>query len=146
MKSITLPSLALPMRMPRFQPPVMRGGARLRIGAVEHVVLVDEDAAQAAELLPLLEELAVLVEDLEPDVAAVGDEEPSAANRWRGRAAMRNSPGPEPSFPSDLMNLPSLVNFEIRATVSAAHWRSVRMPVGDEDVAVGRHDDVVRFA
>jgi hypothetical protein len=31
----------------------------------------------AAELLPLLEELAVLVEDLNPVVAAVADEQPS---------------------------------------------------------------------
>ena len=52
-------------------------GVGLGIGAVEHVVLVDVDAAQTAELLPLLEELPVLVEDLQAVVGAVGDEQPA---------------------------------------------------------------------
>src|SRR3954468_4020518 len=34
--------------------------ARLRVGDIEHVVLVDGDAARPAELLPLGDELAVL--------------------------------------------------------------------------------------
>src|SRR5215471_19657010 len=49
--------------------------ARLRVGDIDHVILVDEHAARAAELLPLGDELAVLVEDLQAVVLAVGDEE-----------------------------------------------------------------------
>ena len=40
-----------------------------------HVVLVDVDAARPAELRPLLDELAVLIEDLDAVVAAVADEQ-----------------------------------------------------------------------
>ena len=50
---------------------------RCRVGDVDDVVLVDEDAARPAELLPLGEELAVLVEDLDAAVDAVGDEQPA---------------------------------------------------------------------
>src|SRR5262249_48662326 len=48
---------------------------RLRVGDIDAVVLVDPHAAWPAELLPLGEELAVLVEDLEAAIGAVGDEQ-----------------------------------------------------------------------
>src|SRR5215475_3177797 len=51
--------------------------ARLRVGDIDLVVLVDPHAARPAELLPFGEELAVLVEDLEAVVGAVGDEQAS---------------------------------------------------------------------
>jgi hypothetical protein len=41
-------------------------GTRLRVGDVDRVVLGDEDAARAAELPPLVEKRAVLIEDLNP--------------------------------------------------------------------------------
>src|SRR5207244_1809884 len=41
----------------------------LRIGHVQRVVLVDVNAARAAKLLPLIDELPVLVEDLDAAVA-----------------------------------------------------------------------------
>src|SRR6188508_554478 len=47
----------LPVRVPL--------GARLRVDRVELVVACDEQPAHPAELLPLLEELAVLIEDLD---------------------------------------------------------------------------------
>src|SRR5262249_37145669 len=49
--------------------------SRLRVGDIDLVVLVDPDTARPAELFPLGEELAVLVEDLEAAVGAVGDEQ-----------------------------------------------------------------------
>src|SRR4051812_33676285 len=58
---------ALPSRM-------RRDAVRLGIGDVDHAV-ADRDAARAAELLPLGDESAVEVEDLDAVVAAVGDEE-----------------------------------------------------------------------
>src|SRR5579884_1893274 len=51
--------------------------ARFRVGDVEHVALVDVKPARPAELLPLGDEAAILVENLDPVVAAVGDEQPS---------------------------------------------------------------------
>ena len=85
MKYLTVPSFALPIRMPRFHPswPCMpplpsRHGLRFGVGHVDHVVLVDEDAARPAELRPLVDELAVLIEDLDPVVVAIADEQPAA--------------------------------------------------------------------
>ena len=43
---------------------------------IQRVVLVDPDAARAAELRPLIEEASVLVENLNATVASIGDEEP----------------------------------------------------------------------
>src|SRR6266446_4464836 len=50
--------------------------AGLRVGDIDHVVLVDGDAARAAELSPLGEEFPVLIEDLDAAIGAVGDEQP----------------------------------------------------------------------
>src|SRR5882762_476431 len=52
--------------------------ARLRIRHVDDVVLVDVDAARAAELRPLVDEIAVLIEDLDAVVAAVAEKQPAA--------------------------------------------------------------------
>src|SRR5262249_59949419 len=57
-------------------PAGIRLAVRLRVRDVEDVTLVDVDAAGPSELLPLLEELAVLVEDLDAVVRAVGHEQP----------------------------------------------------------------------
>src|SRR5260370_18967682 len=48
----------------------------LRIRHIEHVVLVDEDGARPAELLPFGEQPPVQVENLDAAVDAVGDEQP----------------------------------------------------------------------
>src|SRR5581483_7536706 len=47
-------------------------GIGLRVGNVEDVVLVDEDAARPAELAPLRGEVAVGIENLDAAVRAVG--------------------------------------------------------------------------
>src|SRR5882672_10200618 len=52
------------------------GRAGQRIGDIEHVAL-DEDAAGAAELPPLRQELSLLVENLDAAVGAVGDIKPT---------------------------------------------------------------------
>ena len=64
MKALTLPSFALPILIPRSHPPDASWcySRRLRVGDVDVVVLVDEHAARTAELEPLIDELAVLVE------------------------------------------------------------------------------------
>src|SRR5580704_8282212 len=49
----------------------------LRVGDVDHIVLVDERRARPAELLPFGEELAVRVEDLDAGVDPIGDKDPA---------------------------------------------------------------------
>src|SRR5688572_2715507 len=49
----------------------------LRIRNINHVVLVDRDAARPAELMPLGDELAVLIENLNAIVRAIANEQAS---------------------------------------------------------------------
>jgi len=51
--------------------------ARLRVDRVQHVVRIDEQAADPAELLVRADEVPVLVKDLDAVVATVGDEQAS---------------------------------------------------------------------
>src|SRR5438128_11903360 len=63
-------------------------GPGLGVGHVDRVVLRDEDATRAAELPPLVEELAVLIEDLDAVVLAIPNEEtPARVHRDRVRLA-----------------------------------------------------------
>src|SRR5262249_25506127 len=50
---------------------------RLMIGYIKDVVAVDVGSARPAELLPLSDEISLLIEDLDAVVAAVADEDPS---------------------------------------------------------------------
>ena len=79
------------------------------------------DAARTAELRPLGDERAVLVEDLETAVAAVAHEDPALridGDRMRLVELARCLAG----VLHDLMNLPSLENFTTRLLVP---WPSV---------------------
>jgi hypothetical protein len=49
----------------------------LRIGHIDHVVLVDGDVARPAELLPFGDEFSIRLENLHAVVGAVGDVDPS---------------------------------------------------------------------
>src|SRR5262245_36630408 len=57
--------------------PITLDALRFRIDDEHRVVLVDEDAARPAELLPLIEELPILIEDLDPIVGTIGHEDPA---------------------------------------------------------------------
>src|SRR5258708_9142375 len=59
---------------------------RLRVGDIDAVILVDPHAARPAELLPLGDEVAVLVEDLQAVGRAVG------AGTTSGGGARRTAP------------------------------------------------------
>ena len=127
MNATTLPSFALPMRMPRFHAPCAGlTRARLGVGDVEHVVLVDEDAARPAELRPLVDELAVLVEDLDAVVAAVADEQAALrVERERVRLvelARRRCR----TCPNVLMQLAGLVELENPRRRARRCWRGLR--------------------
>src|SRR5438046_10577435 len=60
----------------------MESRVRLRVGLmvgdVECVIRVDKHAALQAELFPLFEEFSILIEDLDPIVAAGTDKQPAA--------------------------------------------------------------------
>src|SRR5262245_27679037 len=53
-------------------------GSGFRIRDIDRVVFCDRDAAGPAELVPLIEELSVLVENLDAVVFAIADEKPAA--------------------------------------------------------------------
>ena len=93
-----------------------------------------------AELVPGVEQLAVLVEDLDPVVAAVADEQ-AALRIHRQRVRLVEVVGTvaelAPRFDE------RSVFRELVYTRRAARRR--RMALGDEDVAVGRDEDRVRL-
>src|SRR5262249_41583210 len=57
---------------------VLRHGFGFGVGDVDGVLLVDVDAARPAVLRPLLDERAVLIEDLDAVVVAIADEQAAA--------------------------------------------------------------------
>src|SRR6185436_534065 len=60
-----------------FTPAWMAFGIRFGVDGIEHVVLVDDHPARAAEVLEFTEELAVvLVDDLNAMVRPVGNDQP----------------------------------------------------------------------
>ena len=76
MNDFTEPSFALPIGCPSSSR--ARRVPRLGIGDVDRVVFRDRDAARPAELRPLVEKLAVLIEDLDAVVVAIADKEAAA--------------------------------------------------------------------
>src|SRR5581483_7124066 len=110
--------------------------ARFRIGGVERVVLVDEEAARPAELLPFRDPHAVLIEDLNAVVAPGGDEQTALrihreAVRMIELAASRSSSSPGLDQHAVFRQLDDATDV-VRAVA-----------FGDEDVAVRRDEDVV---
>src|SRR6266849_531198 len=108
---------------------------RLRVGDVDHVVLVDPDAARPTELLPLGEELAVLVEDLDAAVGAVGDEQTPGG--------IEREPVRHVEFARSLAFLaPRFDELAVSGELHDAGIGLVAVSVGDEDIAVRRDDHV----
>src|SRR5713226_117416 len=111
--------------------------SRFGIRAIEHVILVDEEAARAPKLFPLGDELAILIEDFDAVVAAVGDEQAAGRihrQRMRQgklpRAAAALAPcGDELAFFGEL--------HDPRIGVTA-------MAVADEDIAIGGDEHIRR--
>src|SRR5262245_40014720 len=50
---------------------------RLRVGHINDVVFINENAARPSELLPLFEEFPILIEDLDAIIIPVADEKPA---------------------------------------------------------------------
>ena len=104
---------------------------RLRVAHVERVVGRHVQGAGTAELPPGGDEVAVLVEDLHPVVAAVGDEDVAL------RAADGDVVGLVELAGSVAGAAPGLEEPAVAGELQHAVVGAV--PVGDEDVAVGRN-------
>src|SRR3989442_1354268 len=72
-----MPGLPIARRCPPPTIVIFRDRLRFRIRDIDHVVLVDKDAARAAELRPLGDELAILIENLDAVIRAVSEEQPA---------------------------------------------------------------------
>src|SRR5439155_23663455 len=104
-------------------------------GHVDRVVARDVDAARPAELMPDVEQLAVLIEDLNAVVLAIADEQPPArVHRDRVRLADLSRAR---ALRAPLLQILSGA-IELHDTVVPA----VAVAVGDEDGAVGRNENV----
>ena len=72
---------------------------RFGIGHVDDVVLVNEDAARPAKLEPLVDVVALLVENLDTVIAAIGEKEPPARIHREGMGNVHLARTGSPSFP-----------------------------------------------
>src|SRR5213593_4561637 len=83
-------------------------------------VLIDVNPARPAELFPLCDELAVLVEDLDPVVVPVADEQPAfGIHRERVRLVELAGSGPQLAPGLDQLPIPGeLENAIVSAAVS----------------------------
>ena len=110
------------------RPTRMALGIRLVVGHVQRVVLRDVEAARSAELRPLLEELAVLIEELDAVVVAVRDEQPAPrVERERMRYEELSGGGARTS--------PLLQEFAVARELQNPIVRGVLVPVAHEHVA-----------
>src|SRR5438309_3938201 len=112
-------------------------GIRLRIGHVDVVFLIDVDAAGAAELLPLIEEAAVLIEDLDSAVPAVAHKDPSSGIH-------RDAVGCDELARAGTVFTPRLDKFPVFGEFHNAPVALGIMSVADENIAVRRNHDVGR--
>src|SRR5262249_20704398 len=107
---------------------------RFRIRDIDDVVPVDEHAARPAELVPLVEVVAVLIEDLDAIVLPVAEKEP-AARIHRDRVRDVDLAGTGTLLAPGLDELAGPVELDDARIGVAA------VAVGDEDVAIRRGDD-----
>src|SRR5262249_3584995 len=109
--------------------------ARLGIGRVENVVAVDVEAARPAELPPFGEKFSILVEDLDAVVRAVSHKQPPARIHGESMGHVE--------FTLSLARFaPGLDEFSVLRELHDARVRLLSVSVGDEDVAIGRDQDI----
>ena len=120
------------------QPSLVAARVRLGVRRVEDILLVDEQPARPSELVPRLEVVPLLVEDLHAAVAAVADEE--ASLRVHGER-VRVAELPVRRARASPLQEEGAVGRELHDAVVAARV----VPVRHEDAAVGRDEDVRRL-
>src|SRR5467141_4090453 len=102
---------------------------RFVIGHVNDVILADKNPAGLAELLPLIEKFSILIEDLDPVVSAVGNEQTSFGIESQGVGRLE-LPGSLSLLPPRFDELP------ISRKLHDPRVRIAAMPIADEDVAI----------
>src|SRR5215475_4533133 len=110
------------------------GPIRLRVGHVDHVVLIDGDVAGPAELLPFGDKLAVRLEDLNTIVSAVADVDASLGVKCD---AMRSI---EVALPL-AVPAPCCDEFSILGKLHDTVIGPNAMPVGYVNISIGCYDD-----
>src|ERR1019366_3310031 len=115
--------------------------SRLRISYIHHVIFVDVNRARPSELIPLRNELPVLIEDLNAVVLTVSDEKPSPRIERQGVNNVELA-GPHALFSPGHQKLPGLV--ELHNSGVAVRGSAAAVSVGDEDVPV-RSDRNLRW-
>src|SRR5262249_45564736 len=112
--------------------------ARLMVRRIDVVVAVDVEAARAPELLPLRKEFAVLIENLDAIVDAIGNEQP--ASRIHGELM-----GGVELTRSAAALAPGLDVGAILGELEDAVVGTRPVPLRHEDVTVRRNEDVGRL-
>src|SRR5215471_16387619 len=110
---------------------ILGDGLRFRISDIDDVVSVDVDAARPAELRPLANVIAVLIENLDAIVVAVADKKASARihrQRVRGIELAR----------SGSLLAPGLDEFALLGEFDDTGIGVAAVSVADENVAIGR--------
>src|ERR1039458_474811 len=100
------------------------------IGDIEDVAVADVETAGAAELSPLIEEFAVLVEDLDAVVGAVADEEAAGGIESQAVGSIELAGG-------RALLAPGLDERTVFGKLHHAGVGVAAVSVGDEDIAVG---------
>src|SRR5260370_32275370 len=102
------------------------------MGQVQHIVPVNEDPARPAELLPLGDKTAVLVEDLDAVILPVAHEKASLGVERQSMRAVE-FPAPRSFLSPGLDELSVLIEFHDAGVGGGG----AAMAVGYEDVSVG---------
>src|SRR5690242_2832509 len=105
------------------------------VGHVKDIVLVDMQAARPTELLPFEQKFSVLVESLNAVVRAVGDEQP--ASRIHGKAMRHVELARSLALLAPLLDVLAILVELDDAVVGIP-----AVAISDEDIAVGRYQDV----
>ena len=115
---------------------------------IENVVFVNIDAAGPAELAPDVDQLAVLAEDLDAIVVAVGDIEPALAVHRQRMRHVESSQADAHGRPNQFTNLPFLSKCTMRGLPSSGVWPSATKisPWGDRITALGSLKRVLAVA
>src|SRR5262245_58582512 len=107
----------------------------LRIGRIQGSRSIQRDAARTSPLLPLRDELPVLIKYLDPAVAAIGDKESPLRVQHESVRCIEFAG-------SGSLRAPRLDELALLVELDDARVAVAAMTIGHEDAAVGRHEHI----